>query len=75
MTRYTVTVTDVSGALSVELAGDQVPKTTAYFVAQALSRVLPSLIAAARAAAKEDQCPCPKCRASREAGQASTTLH
>ncbi len=80
MSKFTVTVSDLSGSLSVELAGDQVPKTTAYFVALALGQVLPSLIeAAARAAAKEGQCPCPKCRAGRESGQTSgeakATLH
>ncbi|SNT07181.1 hypothetical protein [Pseudomonas segetis] len=75
MGKYTITISDESGAVSVGMEGARQDKTTAFFVAKALMRLVPDVvISAARAASKHGNCPCPKCEAERSnAAQDPTT--
>lgn len=82
MAEFIITIKDEPGSFSVGLSGPDDQLTTAFFLARALMRLVPeAAVSAARAAAANGNCPCPKCSAKREtAGQAQSnepkpTLH
>lgn len=79
MAKYTITITEEGGAVSVALAGDMQQKTIGLIAASALMRLMPEVIKGAARAVADKNCSCPACQAIREAGQASseakTTLH
>lgn len=74
MAQYTITINDEPGSVSVGLKSkDDENKTTAFFVAKALMRLVPEVVQlAATAAAKHGNCPCSGCTAKRN-GQAAHT--
>lgn len=75
MSKYTITIEDEAGGVSVGLSSSGDGKTAAYFMAKALMAVVPTLApAAAEAAAEQGNCPCAKCSVEREKS-AGRTLH
>ncbi|MCY1302214.1 hypothetical protein D9M70_518600 [compost metagenome] len=68
MAEFTITIKDDSSSVSIGLNSAGESKTTAFFVAQALIRLVPEVVqGAARAAAKHGNCPCTECTAKRAA--------
>ncbi|WP_281687595.1 hypothetical protein [Pseudomonas citronellolis] len=66
MGKFTITIAEEDGGLSIDMEGDGQPGGVAGLTAMVLMRLAPDVVAKAARRASNKDCQCEKCKAARE---------